>query len=538
MAQDQHHRRDKKGFSLQIDLNKLKNAASAAPTQPESTPPPAAPPVREADVGDSLDTARMPKPKPPSVNLSEFMLSESEKNGDGAYASNAEREFDENYAGNADMTVRDLLHRYLDKFWVRLGAGLLALLLAAFLVYQLYLRFYTSIKAETVRITTYSETIDVEGTAFRSEIAIGGSVSGAAVAAVRNGEKVLKGQPVIHLFHSAAEAEAYERIGEIERQITELEGMVTASEDSANAVRNIENMLSEQMTQLAILDGKTDMSALAECRSEIAYLLSKRLVAMRKVENYQERIDALTAEKTSLAASYSQAPATVNAPSAGYYVNSLDGYEEALDPALLSTMTAKQLKNILTEKHTPSSSNTGKLLRDFTWYLACPVPATEAKDTLAIKSSYTLLLPYSKTGSMQAQLVYLNEDENDANTVLAVFKCTSLVSELCDIRTQPVKIQIRSFTGFKIPKSAQHVHIGTKDETDEDGNVLYTYEERYPCVYAVVGHQLYSRRIDVLYKGDDFLICSASSEPGSGGLLLYDEIITEGKNLYAGKIIE
>lgn len=505
-----------------------------------------APTFEEGQVGDSLDTSGMPAFKPSSVGFGPFdepVYSGHRQDASDASApihhsdqNETERQFGQEHGKSDDMTLQRVMRKYMKKLWVKVALGMFGVLLAVLVIYQLYLRVYTHIQTETATITTYSETIDTEGIAIRDETAIGGTVNDSSVSAVKNGAKVLKGQPVINIFSSSKAAAAYERIDEIDRQIQELESMVTASEDSANAVKNIENLLGEQMAVLSGYDGKADMSRLGDVKGEVSYLLSKRLVAMRKVENYQDRIDALTREKESLEASYSQQPATVNAPSSGYYVNSLDGYENLLNTSMLNGLTVDKLTQIMSQKVSVPETSAGKLLKDFTWYLACPVPAEEAKDHLVVGTPYTLLLPYSQTGSLRATLTHLNE--GDGKKVLAIFQCTSLVSELCEMRSQPVKIQIHSYKGFLLKKSALHVRVREMEEHDENGKLLYTYEARYPCVYTKVGSQLYYKRVDILYNNDKFVICNSDSEQGSGYLALYDEVVTEGKGLYAGKIID
>lgn len=541
-----------KGF-----LDGLKNAAASfgaregadAPRHTVATPSKAArdgdmpdEPAQESRVGDVLDTARMPKPKPASVSFGEIddFYGDDAPGGTERGEFDGEREFAPGYTGGSDETVRDVLRRYLRNGWVRAGLAAFGILLAMYFSMQIYLKADSHVRTERANITVYSETIDVEGVAIRDETPIGASVSGAAVSAVRNGEKVLKGQPVINVFHSAEAAESYERIAELERQIARLMSLSTAYEDSADAVRNIENMLDEQMAQLSDIDGSGNLSGVADVKEEVSYLLSKRLVAMRRVENYQERVDALTREKETLEATYSQAPSTVNAPASGYYVSALDGYESLLDTSMLADMTAESLEDIMTKDVTAPDSGCGKLLKDFTWYLACPVPVKEAEDYLTVGSTYTLLLPYSKTGSMKATLAYLNANKDDPNStkVLAIFRCTSLAAELCDLRTQPVKIQIRSYKGFNIKKNALHVKVSEREETDEDGNLLYEYEDRRSCVYVKVGNQIYAKRINILYNGENFVICGVSDQQDSSYLARYDEVITEGMNLYEGKIVD
>ena len=50
------------------------------------------------------------------------------------------------------------------------------------------------------------------------------------------------------------------------------------------------------------------------------------------------------------------------------------------------------------------------------------------------------------------------------------------------------------------------------------------------------GTSLAFKKINVLYWGEDYVICS--QEAGEDYLKLYDRIVTEGKELYEGKVVE
>ena len=495
-----------------ISLAGSKIGAEAAPEVKSDTEP-----VRSGRIGETLNTSQMdPFAEPSRTRSSAKEQKSGGKNDSG------------------ELTLAAYLGEYTKKPWVKMMLAVMAVFLLMYIVYQMYLNFYSSIKTEVASISTYSETIDTEGFAVRDETVIDKILSGASVSAVENGGKVSKGQTIINVFASSEAAAAYTRIAEIESEIAELESMATASEDSAAEVQNIEKQLDVQISNLTQSVNEGDLSDVAEIKSNITYLMNKRLIAMRKVEDYQDRIDELNKEKTSLENAYKESPSEITAPESGYYVNSLDGYENLLDPSMLADLTAEKLNSIMSQKVTVNENSAGKLITDFSWYLVCPVSKKDAEDYLAKDSVYTLILPYSETGSIKGTLVYLNEGEGDE--LLAVFKCYSLLSELCNMRSQPVKIQIRSYTGFNVKKSALHVYYEEVEIKDENDNVTGHKEIRYPCVYVVVGNQVVARKVNVVYNGDDFAICSSNTTE-SGYLALYDKVITEGKGLYAGKII-
>ena len=64
---------------------------------------------------------------------------------------------------------------------------------------------------------------------------------------------------------------------------------------------------------------------------------------------------------------------------------------------------------------------------------------------------------------------------------------------------------------------------------------LYTDDEQRG-VFILHGSTLEFRKINVIYWGEDYIICS--QEPDDDYLKLYDRIVTEGKDLYDGKVVE
>lgn len=436
---------------------------------------------------------------------------------------------------SAALRVRDYLGNKLPERWMRLTAAALALVLAGSAVLGVVFRSHTGVQTEVAHITSYAETIDTTGVSVRDEMVLSVSQNkGYAVKAVDDGEKVSQGQPLFNVFRSEEMAAAYTRLKEIDREIDELKSMATAADGNPDTVKNIEKVVDRQMMTLNENVCRSDLHDVAKLRNDITYLLNKRLIAMRKVEDYQNRIQALEAEKASLSRSSPQTLSSVESPAAGYYNDACDGFEEVLTPSVLEGLTNSRLQKLLSQRQDTSGS-TGRLIQSFVWYLVCPVPKDKAEDCLSVGSPYTLLLPYSATGSMEATLQSLNEEEN-SDTVLAVFRCSSLVSELCHIRQQPVSIRIHAYRGFEIKRSALHVEIREKEVRDENHLVIGHQAERVPIVYVVVAGQLFSRRVDIVYAGKDTVICRQHTGE-SGYLAMYDEVVTEGENLYEQKII-
>ena len=439
-------------------------------------------------------------------------------------------------------TIREAAARYLPKLQVRLTASVLAAIIMGLTAYYIYMDFYVIYRTEKVRISTYLETIDVDGIAIRDEILLEGKMSKSSVKAVQNGDKVSKGQTIVNIYSSSQEAAAYERIAEIDRETEILESIENISEDSAKAVNNIGSLLDSKMSELNTYAQQRKLSEIVSLKSEINYLLSKRMVAMRQNSENRERIESLKAEKEGLLKKLGKSPKTLKAPDSGYYVDKCDGYETLLTASSVEGLTVDRLDEIMNSDVAPSDKYIGKLVGSFTWYLACPVSAKDA-DFLTEKLFYTLYLPYSETESIQAELAYLNKEEGK-DRFLAVFRCSSLASELCTVRKQPVKIQKCKYEGFMIKKSA--LHAGVKYDTYKNphpeeefprGHLMFHIKTTYPSVYTIVAGQVKEKEVSIVYGTDNMVICTPKHDRGDF-LSLDDTVVIEERGLYNGKIVE
>ena len=153
-----------------------------------------------------------------------------------------------------------------------------------------------------------------------------------------------------------------------------------------------------------------------------------------------------------------------------------------------------------------------------------------------------MYLPYSESESIQAVLAHLNKAEGE-DRFLAVFRCSSLASELCTVRRQPVKIQRCSFEGFMIKKSA--LHAGVKDLTyknphPEDefprAHLVFVTKTTYPSVYVIVAGQVREKEVSIIYGTDKMVICTPKHDRGDY-LSLGDTVVIEERGLYNGKIV-
>jgi hypothetical protein len=104
-----------------------------------------------------------------------------------------------------------------------------------------------------------------------------------------------------------------------------------------------------------------------------------------------------------------------------------------------------------------------------------------------------------------------------ATQTVLVLQCENMDSDIAAYRAEDIEIRTASYTGIKAPAAAVHVSDGKKG------------------VYVLVAGQVKFRPATVLYSGKDYVILAYDAQ-NKDGIRLYDEIITEGKDLYNGKV--
>lgn len=432
--------------------------------------------------------------------------------------------------------------------------GLLLFAVLAYAGWQIYHSYYARIKYETALIVTKMEAVECTGVAVRRETVVTTEKTGVVVSTVGSGGKVSKGGVVAQIFPSAEEAEAYQRVAEIDAEIERFESMSTAAEESATGLSNARKQLNADLMNFSrsIYSGRIDDAV--DISDSILYLLNKDQIVNKVTDGFGTRVEQLRAEQDLCRTRYSSEPSDILSPRSGYYISTVDGYESLLSTEMLETITPSELAAIKERRVEPTNEYTvGKIADDYIWYELCEVDEADAK-RFEVGKNYTLHLPWSDAESVEGKLLRINAEE-DSRRVLMVFECTYMVEALAAIREQPVTIELSSHTGLEINRSSLTKSECTvtmpTSEIASDSDVIEVIEEletideltgstksrvKRNCegVYIVWGNEVKFKRVNVLYETEDKLICEYKSE--AGWLKLYDQVAVNPRGLYDGKV--
>ncbi|MFQ8638947.1 MAG: HlyD family efflux transporter periplasmic adaptor subunit [Acutalibacteraceae bacterium] len=427
----------------------------------------------------------------------------------------------------------------------KIGATAVAVLLLIYVGYQVYLSQYTGLKTEAATYSTVSESIDTTGFIIRDEEVISSSYSGVLNYTVDDGEKVAEGGAIAEIYPTEEDAAVQNRIARIDDELNRLSALETPSDSTASNPKLIGSQISKKITSILGALKSGSMSDVTDERNDLQLLLSQRQVVTGKESSgdYAAHVNELHEERIALTQSASASIGTVSSPAAGYFIRSVDGYENAVSLDDVTSLSVSDVRAL--EEEEPAGTDTesiGKVAKDFNWYIACILTENDLV-RLDRTTKVTVEMPFATVEQIPAEVVKINRD-SETGEAAVILKCTYMNSDLASARMETLRINISSYSGVLVPESAVHFADVVAHETDEDGNEVDVTYENIRGVYVKSGSRLRFVQIfsDATING--YAICKVSLSTEEREQLvtgdtiqLYDEVVVEGTDLYDGKML-
>lgn len=392
--------------------------------------------------------------------------------------------------------------------------GFVVLLIAVFAVHQAVSSLYKPVTTETAVYSDISDGINITGIIIRNETLVTSSDGGVMHFVVGDGNRVSKDGLIANIYDSESASITLERIDSVNSKIADIEEMLSYNDLEAADLDVINAKVKQNLNNLIISGSNGNYSSFSEMSEELLSSYNRRQAAMGETADFSAQLSALKAEKEQLSASLPAAKGSLKAEKSGYFVSKADGYEKSLTCDNLESITPEYLNGIKAES--VESNVVGKIVSDYEWYIAAEVTINESLnykegDSLTI---YTSVKSYPK---LPVTVSKINISESESSAVV-LFACNDMNSELATMRTGPMTVVKKEYSGLKVPKSALRVVDSKRG------------------VYVLTGMQVKFVEVNVLFTYGDYMICEKQTSD-STVLRLYDEVIVKGKNLYDGKII-
>ena len=382
-----------------------------------------------------------------------------------------------------------------------------------FIIHQTLSSFYKPITTESAVYYTMVDGFKITGVILRNEILVESDNSGVLHFMVEDGKRVSKDGVVANIYNSESASITLSQIDRLKSQIADIEDILSFNDIDAANLELINNRINDNLNKLIISSAYGNFQNTKERSQELLSSINRRHAAMGQTGDFSSQLESLNADLSKLTSSLPTAKGQITAQESGYFLSKVDGYEQNLTTDDLEKITPEFLSDLKIKEY--GKNTVGKIVSDYEWYIAAQVSLNESMnykvgDTLEIHTSV------KSSPILPVTVEKINISNTDSKAVI-IFACSEMNTELASMRSGPMTVVSKSYSGLKVPKKALRVVDSKKG------------------VYVVSGMQAKFVTVEILYSNDEYMICEKSDTDGA--LKLYDQVVVKGKNLYDGKIV-
>ena len=379
--------------------------------------------------------------------------------------------------------------------------------------------FTGAVNTEVAKIITEKDYMSFTSYILKNESVITSEYDGGIYYLADNAQRVNPGDELARVYENPINESISKKYAEIDKYIAILEESIGDGVFTLGESKEVQSRISQLYYDMARAVANGDSSVISAGAEDFLILLNKISVYSGKGDGLQRLLDEYKKQRASLESEYSGDFEVVNTPEGGYFFRETDGYEDIYTAADIKDLTYESFTK-MTEA-TPSAENyAGKILTDYRWYLVIPT-VKGISDTYSIGSSYDISFPDSNNRTLQMELDNIVLDSTGSKSLM-VFVCGIIDGSFDYLRVQQVNITYRNISGYRVPVSAV---------CDVGGNT---------GVYILNDGMASFRKVVVLYEGEGYYIVLSQSMSNDGYYVYLkpnDNIITDCKNMYEGKII-
>lgn len=390
---------------------------------------------------------------------------------------------------------------------------IIGLVLIVFLLTQIFYSFYKPISTQTAVYRTVNDGFNITGVVIRNENYITSSQDGVLHFMIEDGERVSKNGVIANIYKSENASITLSQIDSISKKIEDIEEIVSFNNIEAANLDVANTNVSDSLDDLILSSSFGDFNNIEEKCDDLLSSLNRRQAILGEKNDFSEQLEILNSEYKALKNSLSNPEGKIRSNRSGYFLTKVDGYENSFDIDNLGEITPDFLEN-LSKKDVPENT-VGKLVADYEWYIAANVSIGQSLN-YKVGDSLSLYTDLKTAQILSVKVKKINVSKDGANAVI-IFSCNDMNAELASLRTASMTVVNKEYSGLYIPKKAQRVIDSERG------------------VYVLNGMQIEFKPIEIVYTGDNYIICKKSDEDGA--LRLYDQVVVKGKNLYDGKVI-
>ena len=402
--------------------------------------------------------------------------------------------------------------------FLKVFAALMTLFLVVYAGYQAWTFFYNPYQTEIAVTYSVNEAIHVDGIAVRTETVIEEQYDGSVSYIHEDAAKVLKNKPVAYAHASADTVMKMERADELLKDINLLQEAANGVSQLYGSSEFINDQIGNSVLAYSNAVSNGNYSEFIGIKDDLLLSINKKNSITGEPNKFEERIALLKAEYDELQNEINSDEAnTVTSPKTGYFISSVDGFENIINKENLFEKTVSEIEDIIVQDVVASEEKLGKIADNYKWYYVISVSPEEA-EMFRIGRNVTVNFDGIKD-SVKLEVFEKIEDDTSENVII-VLLCKTFTADFASIRQISADIVFSTISGLRI--SADSIRFN---------------DEQQMGVFILDRNEVKFRAIETVYTGSDYNIVKWN-QGTKNALQLFDEVFVGGNDLYVGKIID
>ena len=392
----------------------------------------------------------------------------------------------------------------------------IAFVFIAFFLYQIFKINYSPVKTQAALEKTVSASTLTEAFVVRDEYPITANITGTLVPLVDDGKRVASGDNVAVVFTSDEAAKNYNEIKALEKDVEYYSSLQNKVGVQTSDIEPLDERVYSACEDYIIAINSGNADTFGRYQETLREYINSRQLSTGSVIDPSVKLEELNTQLEQLKRQnigYN----TITAPHPGYYISIADGYEDAVDYQSIEKLTTEQAINLFNSELTKAdvSNYMGKLVDGFNWYLICVI---DYEDAIRLKRGSAVDIEFTMTSAAPLKATVASICNTVDTKTAVVFRSNLMNTSYAGLRNEQIRVTFDKHTGLQISNKAIREVDGEKG------------------VYVLSGNIVEFKKINIEYSDSDFSYCT-NPDSKRGFLELYDEVITEGTDLYDGKII-
>lgn len=224
---------------------------------------------------------------------------------------------------------------------------LIGLFFVIMIVSQLVIHFYNPITTEVASIYTTTDYIGFKGIYVRNEKLVSYHANGVINYTHPDGYKIAKNSVIAEVYRNQSDLAYQQQIDDLIARRTVLQDAQALVGTDSSQLESFSNQIYDKHSEMMqhLCDG--DYKSASALKSDMLNLRSKKEIVKGTETSYAEKIQDINNQITQLKAQISRDPYAVSIGETGYFVSSVDGYEDILNSETVFDLSKEQIEQIL-----------------------------------------------------------------------------------------------------------------------------------------------------------------------------------------------